>query len=184
MKQFLNENFLLQTETAQTLFHDYAKKMPIFDFHNHLSAQEMYENKSLGNLANAWLDHDHYKWRAMRSNGVDENLITGHLNPDGSLKQNLSADYDYKRYLAFVDTLQNCIGNPLYHWSHLELQRYFGITEPLTPKNAKEVWEKCNELLAKQDFFPRGLLEMQNVKVLCTTDDPLDDLEYHKKLVT
>ena len=182
MKQFLNENFLLQTETAQTLFHDYAKKMPIFDFHNHLSAQEMYENKSLGNLANAWLDHDHYKWRAMRSNGVDENLITGHLNPDGSLKQNLSADYDYKRYLAFVDTLQNCIGNPLYHWSHLELQRYFGITEPLTPKNAKEVWEKCNELLAKQDFFPRGLLEMQNVKVLCTTDDPLDDLEYHKKL--
>ena len=182
MKQFLNENFLLQTETAQTLFHDYAKKMPIFDFHNHLSAQEMFENKSLGNLANAWLDHDHYKWRAMRSNGVDENLITGHLNPDGSLKQNLSTDYDYKRYLAFVDTLQNSIGNPLYHWSHLELQRYFGISEPLTSKNAKEVWDKCNELLAKKDFFPRGLLEMQNVKVLCTTDDPLDDLEYHKKL--
>ena len=182
MKQFLNENFLLQTETAQTLFHDYAKKMPIFDFHNHLSAQEMFENKSLGNLANAWLDHDHYKWRAMRSNGVDENLITGHLNPDGSLKQNLSTDYDYKRYLAFVDTLQNSIGNPLYHWSHLELQRYFGISEPLTSKNAKEVWDKCNELLAKKDFFPRGLLEMQNVKVLCTTDDPLDNLEYHKKL--
>lgn len=182
MKQFLNENFLLQTETAQKLYHDYAKKMPIYDFHNHLSAQEMYENKSLGNLANAWLDHDHYKWRAMRSNGVDENLITGHLNPDGSLKQNLSPDYDYKRYLAFVDTLQNSIGNPLYHWSHLELQRYFGITEPLTSKNAKEVWDKCNELLAKKDFFPRGLLEMQNVKVLCTTDDPLDDLEYHKKL--
>ena len=182
MKQFLNENFLLQTETAQTLFHDYAKKMPIFDFHNHLSAQEMFENKSLGNLANAWLDHDHYKWRAMRSNGVDENLITGHLNPDGSLKQNLSTDYDYKRYLAFVDTLQNSIGNPLYHWSHLELQRYFGISEPLTSKNAKEVWDKCNELLVKKDFFPRGLLEMQNVKVLCTTDDPLDDLEYHKKL--
>lgn len=182
MKQFLNENFLLQTETAQKLYHDYAKKMPIYDFHNHLSAQEMYENKSLGNLANAWLDHDHYKWRAMRSNGVDENLITGHLNPDGSLKQNLSTDYDYKRYLAFVDTLQNSIGNPLYHWSHLELQRYFGISEPLTSKNAKEVWDKCNELLAKKDFFPRGLLEMQNVKVLCTTDDPLDDLEYHKKL--
>lgn len=182
MKQFLNENFLLQTETAQKLYHDYAKKMPIYDFHNHLSAQEMYENKSLGNLANAWLDHDHYKWRAMRSNGVDENLITGHLNPDGSLKQNLSPDYDYKRYLAFVDTLQNSIGNPLYHWSHLELQRYFGITEPLTSKNAKEVWDKCNELLAKKDFFPRGLLEMQNVKVLCTTDDPLDNLEYHKKL--
>lgn len=182
MKQFLNENFLLQTETAQKLYHDYAKKMPIYDFHNHLSAQEMYENKSLGNLANAWLDHDHYKWRAMRSNGVDENLITGHLNPDGSLKQNLSIDYDYKRYLAFVDTLQNSIGNPLYHWSHLELQRYFGITEPLTSKNAKEVWDKCNELLAKKDFFPRGLLEMQNVKVLCTTDDPLDNLEYHKKL--
>ena len=182
MKHFLDDNFLLQTETAEKIYHNYAKKMPIFDFHNHLSAQEMYENKSLGNLANAWLDHDHYKWRAMRSNGVDENLITGHLNPDGSLKQNLSSDYDYKRYLAFVDTLQNCIGNPLYHWSHLELQRYFGITEPLTSKNAKEVWDKCNELLAKKDFFPRGLLEMQNVKVLCTTDDPLDDLEYHKKL--
>lgn len=182
MKHFLDDNFLLQTETAEKIYHDYAKKMPIFDFHNHLSAQEMYENKSLGNLANAWLDHDHYKWRAMRSNGVDEKLITGHLNPDGSLKQNLSSDYDYKRYLAFVDTLQNCVGNPLYHWSHLELQRYFGITEPLTQKNAKDVWEKCNELLAKKDFFPRGLLEMQNVKVLCTTDDPLDDLEYHKKL--
>lgn len=182
MKNFLDDDFLLENDTAKSLFFDYAKKMPIFDFHNHLSAKEIYENKSLGNLANAWLDHDHYKWRAMRADGIEENLITGHLNSDGSVKQNLSADYDYKRFLAFVDTLQNAVGNPLYHWSHLELQRYFGIKQHLTAENSLEIWKKANELLSKKEFFPRGLLEMQNVKVLCTTDDPIDNLEYHKKL--
>lgn len=210
MKSFLDKDFLLQTETAQNLFHKYAENEPIFDFHNHLSPQEMYENKTLGNLANAWLDHDHYKWRAMRAAGVPEELITGHIRIDGTVKSDeelkktlkqvqgdgadrtchaelVSASYsresfDYSRYLAFVRTLQNCVGNPLYHWSHLELQRYFGVNEPITEANAKEIWDKCNALLAKPEFAPRGLLEKLNVKALCTTDDPLDSLEYHKKL--
>lgn len=189
MKTFLDENFILQTKTAQTLYQNYAKKMPIFDFHNHLSPKEIYENKPLGNLANAWLDHDHYKWRAMRATGIPENLITGHLNIDGSVKtdeerggkENVEKQ-DYERYLAFVKTLQGCIGNPLYHWSHLELLRYFGIKEPLTEENAKSVWEKCNNLLSQKEFYPRGLLQKMNVKILCTTDDPLDDLNYHTKL--
>ena len=136
MKTFLDENFLLQSEPAQILYHKYAESEPIFDFHNHLIPQEIFENKPIGNLANAWLDHDHYKWRAMRAAGVDEKLITGHGD-------------DYERYLAFVKTLQLCPGNPLYHWSHLELKRYFGITEPVTEANAREVWDKCNALLAK-----------------------------------
>ncbi|MBQ1795908.1 MAG: glucuronate isomerase [Treponema sp.] len=174
MKTFLDENFILQSEPAQTLYHKYAENQPIFDFHNHLSPQEIFENKSLGNLANAWLDHDHYKWRAMRAAGVDEKLITGHLN---------SKDVnDYDRYLAFVKTLQLCPGNPLYHWSHLELARYFGITQPLTEENAREVWNKCNELLAKPEYGPRGLLEKLGVRELCTTDDPLDSLEWHEKI--
>ena len=193
MKNFLDENFLLQSEPAQILYHKYAENQPIFDFHNHLSPQEIYENKPLGNLANAWLDHDHYKWRAMRAAGVDEALITGHLNKDGSVKPVVECPAgciettearDYERYLAFVKTLQLCPGNPLYHWSHLELARYFGITEPVTEKNAREVWDKCNELLAKPDFAPQGLLKKLNVRELCTTDDPLDTLEWHKKLAS
>ena len=175
MKAFLDENFLLQSEPAQILYHKYAESEPIFDFHNHLIPQEIYENKPLGNLANAWLDHDHYKWRAMRAAGVDEKLITGHLG-DGE------GASDYDRYLAFVNTLQLCPGNPLYHWSHLELKRYFGIDESVTPDNARKIWEKCNELLSQPEFYPQGLLKKMNVKELCTTDDPLDSLEWHKKL--
>ena len=181
MKNFLDENFLLQSEPAQILYHKYAENQLIFDFHNHLSPQEIFENKTLGNLANAWLDHDHYKWRAMRAAGVDEKLITGHLNKDGSVNET-SADFDYERYLAFVRTLQLCPGNPLYHWSHLELKRYFGITEPVTEANAREIWDKCNALLSKPEFAPRGLLEKLGVCELCTTDDPLDSLEWHKKI--
>ena len=177
MNTFLNDDFLLQTQAAKTLYHKYAQNEPIFDFHNHLSPQEIYENKPLGNLANAWLDHDHYKWRAMRAAGVPEELITGHLAVPEPVEGR-----DYDRYLAFVKTLQGCVGNPLYHWSHLELQRYFGITEPLTEKNAREIWDKCNELLAQPDFAPQGLLKKMGVKALCTTDDPLDDLQWHKKM--
>ncbi|MCQ2597352.1 MAG: glucuronate isomerase [Treponema sp.] len=169
MKQFLDDNFILKTETASKLFHNYAKNMPIFDFHNHLSAKEIYEDKSLGNLANAWLDGDHYKWRQMRSYGIPENLVTGKTD-------------DFKRFMAYVYTIQGAVGNPLYHWTHLELQRYFGITEPLTPENAEEVWNKCNEKLASPEYSVRNLLRMQNVKVLCTTDDPADSLEWHKKI--
>ena len=189
MKTFLDEDFLLQSESACTLYHKYAENEAIFDFHNHLSPQEIFENKTLGNLANAWLDHDHYKWRAMRAVGVDEKLITGHLNKDGSVKSdeerggsNAVAKADYERYLAFVRTLQLCVGNPLYHWSHLELKRYFGICEPVTEQNAREIWDKCNALLSKSEYAPRGLLEKMNVRQLCTTDDPLDTLEWHKKI--
>ena len=189
MTSFMNNDFLLQTDTAKQLYHNYASQEPIFDFHNHLSPMEIFENKSLGNLANAWLDHDHYKWRAMRAAGVPEELITGHIRKDGSVKSDEERGgkeavekADYERYLAFVKTLQGCIGNPLYHWSHLELQRYFDVKEPVTEDNAKQIWDKCNALLAQPDFAPRGLLEKMNVKALCTTDDPLDSLEYHKKL--
>ncbi len=189
MKTFLNEDFILQSEPACTLYHKYAENQPIFDFHNHLSPQEIFENKPLGNLANAWLDHDHYKWRAMRAAGVDEKLITGHIRLDGSVKSDEErggaeavAAADYERYLAFVKTLQLCPGNPLYHWSHLELKRYFGIDVPVTEKNAREIWDKCNALLAKPEYAPRGLLEKMNVRELCTTDDPLDSLEWHKKI--
>ena len=184
MKSFLDENFLLQTEVSQILYHKYAENEPVFDFHNHLSPQEIYENKPLGNLANAWLDHDHYKWRAMRAAGVPEELITGHLNRPvvEPVEITSTSDYDYERYLAFVRTLQLCVGNPLYHWSHLELKRYFGINEPVTQKNARQIWDKCNELLKKPEYAPRGLLKKMNVKELCTTDDPLDSLEWHKKL--
>ncbi len=169
MTGFMTEDFLLQTETSRELFHKYAEKMPVFDFHNHLSAKEIYEDKSLGNLANAWLDGDHYKWRQMRSYGVPENLVTGKTD-------------DFKRFMAYVYTIQGAVGNPLYHWTHLELQRYFGITEPLTPENAEAVWNKCNEKLASPEYSVRNLLRMQNVKVLCTTDDPADSLEWHKKI--
>ena len=179
MKKFLDEDFLLQSEAAKILYHKYAENQPIFDFHNHLSPQEIFENKPLGNLANAWLDHDHYKWRAMRAAGVDEALITGHLQKDSSAA---SCDFDYSRYLAFVKTLQLCPGNPLYHWSHLELKRYFGIEEPVTETNARKVWDKCNALLVDSAFTPRALLQKMNVSELCTTDDPLDTLEWHKKI--
>lgn len=189
MKTFLDEDFILQSEAACTLYHKYAENQPIFDFHNHLSPQEIFENKPLGNLANAWLDHDHYKWRAMRAAGVDEKLITGHIRIDGSVKSDEErggaeavAAADYERYLAFVKTLQLCPGNPLYHWSHLELKRYFGIDVPVTEKNAREIWDKCNALLAKSEYGSRGLLEKMNVRELCTTDDPLDSLEWHKKI--
>lgn len=166
MTSFMNNDFLLQTDTAKQLYHSFASQEPIFDFHNHLSPMEIFENKSLGNLANAWLDHDHYKWRAMRAAGVPEELITGHIRKDGSVKSDEERGgkeavekADYERYLAFVKTLQGCIGNPLYHWSHLELQRYFDVKEPVTEDNAKQIWDKCNALLAQPDFAPRGLLE-------------------------
>ena len=185
----MNNDFLLQTDTAKQLYHSFASQEPIFDFHNHLSPMEIFENKSLGNLANAWLDHDHYKWRAMRAAGVPEEVITGHIRKDGSVKSDEERGgkeavekADYERYLAFVKTLQGCIGNPLYHWSHLELQRYFDVKEPVTEDNAKQIWDKCNALLTQPEFAPRGLLEKMKVKALCTTDDPLDSLEYHKKL--
>lgn len=165
----MDENFLLGTETAKTLFHIAAKEMPIVDFHNHLSPREIYENKCYDNIADVWLGGDHYKWRAMRSNGISERYVTGDATP-------------YEKFEAWADTVQRAIGNPLYHWTHLELQRYFGIDTPLNPKTAREIWDKCNAKLRTKDYSVRNLLAMQNVKILCTTDDPADSLEWHTKL--
>ncbi len=166
--KFMDEDFLLQTPTAKELF-EAVKDEPIIDFHNHLNPQEIYEDKCFDNMTEVWLGGDHYKWRAMRANGISEELITG----DGA---------PFDKFVAWADTVQNLIGNPLYHWTHLELQRYFNITTPLSPETAKDIWEKCNEKLHTPKFSVRNLLRMQNVSVLCTTDDPADDLEWHRKL--
>ncbi len=169
MKPFLSEDFLLETETAKELFYEKAKSLPVIDFHNHLNPKEIYEDRRYDNLTQAWLGGDHYKWRAMRAWGVSEEQITGGAK-------------DYDKFVAWADTVANAIGNPLYHWTHLELLRYFGIRKPLTAQSAGEIWQEANETLHSPGYSARGLLRMQNVKVLCTTDDPADSLEYHRKL--
>ncbi|MBP1153344.1 MULTISPECIES: glucuronate isomerase [unclassified Paenibacillus] len=169
MKKFLDENFLLNNGTAIDLYNHYAKDMPIIDYHCHLSPQEIYENKTFKNITEVWLYGDHYKWRVMRANGVDEKYITG----DAS---------DYEKFLAWARTVPMTIGNPLYQWSHLELQRFFGIYELINEKNAPLIWDKVNALLGGEGFSARDLIAKSNVKVVCTTDDPADSLEYHIKL--
>ncbi len=169
MKKFLDEHFLLSNPTAETLYHDYAKEMPIIDYHCHLSPKEIYENITYKNITEVWLYGDHYKWRVMRANGVEEKYITG----DAS---------DYDKFIAWAKTLSTAIGNPLYHWSHLELQRYFGITEYVTEDNADNIWEKVNKQLTSKGFAVQDLITKSNVKVICTTDDPTDSLEYHIKI--
>ena len=169
MSKFINDNFILHNETAVKLYHEHAAKMPIIDYHNHLNPQEIFEDRVYDNLTEVWLGGDHYKWRAMRANGVPEELVTG------------SGDA-YKKYQAYADTVQKAFGNPLYHWTHLELKRYFGIDENLNPDTAEEIWDKCNERLRSSGFSALNLLRMQNVKVLCTTDNPADDLEWHRKI--
>lgn len=166
MKPFMDEDFLLTNKTAEKLYHDYAKDMPIFDYHCHLSPKEIKDNKRYRNITEIWLGGDHYKWRAMRSNGVDEKYITGDAP-------------DKDKFMKWAETMPKCIGNPLYHWTHLELKRFFGINELLSPKTAEVIWEKCNEMLAKDDFTARELIKRSNVKVICTTDDPADSLEDH-----
>ena len=170
MKKFMDENFLLKTETAQKLYHDYAKKMPIFDFHCHLNPKEIWENKKYKNITELWLKGDHYKWRAMRSNGVLEENITGEIS------------LDKFKFEEWSRTVELAIGNPLYHWTHLELQRFFNIEEPLTQKNSDSIYERCKKLLQQDDFTPRKLIERSGVVALCTTDDPIDDLQYHINL--
>ncbi len=169
MKKFMDDDFLLDTDTAKTLFHEAAESASIIDFHNHLDPQAIYEDRCFDDLAGVWLGGDHYKWRAMRTNGISERLITGDGEP-------------YEKFLAWADTIQNSIGNPLYHWTHLELQRYFGIEETLSPETAEMIWETCNKKLQTKAFSVRNLLRMQRVKILCTTDDPADSLEWHRKL--
>ncbi|MEI7027786.1 glucuronate isomerase [Paenibacillus sp. y28] len=169
MKKFLDDNFLLSNETAVKLYHNYAKEMPIIDYHCHLSPQEIYENKTYKNITEVWLYGDHYKWRAMRSNGVPESFVTG----DAS---------DYDKFLAYAKAVPETIGNPLYHWSHLELQRYFDVEELLSEKTAPVIWEKVNAKLNSEGFGARDFITKSNVRVVCTTDDPVDSLEYHIKI--
>ena len=169
MKRFMDDNFLLSSETAAKLYHDYAKDMPIFDYHCHLSPKEIAENKKYRNITEIWLGGDHYKWRAMRSNGVDEKYITGN-SPDR------------EKFQKWAETITACIGNPLYHWTHLELKRYFGIEKNLSPDTAEEIWNKCNEMLQSGEFSARSLITRSKVKALCTTDDPADTLEYHLEI--
>lgn len=169
MKNFMDKDFLLDTETSKKLFHDFAENMPICDYHCHLSPKEIYDNKAPASITELWLSGDHYKWRAMRSCGVEEKYCTG------------DAD-DKKKFEKFGYTLQYCIGNPLYHWAHIELQRYFGIDTPLNAKTAGEIFERANKAIAEGDFRPQSLIMKSNVKVVCTTDDPVDDLKYHKLL--
>jgi glucuronate isomerase len=169
MKSFLDEDFLLETETAKTLFHNYAKHMPIFDYHCHLTAKEIAENKRFSSITEVWLGEDHYKWRVLRACGVSEEYITG----------NKAA---FEKFMKWAETVPNLIGNPLYHWTHLELQRCFQIDEPLIPENAERIWELCNAQITEKGFSSRQLIEQFKVKGICTTDDPVDSLEYHKQL--
>ncbi len=169
MKHFMDENFLLETKTSKKLYFAYAASQPIIDYHCHLSIQEICEDKHFSGITELWLGSDHYKWRFMRSMGVDEKCITG----DAS---------DYEKFLAYARSLQYAVGNPLYHWSHLELQRYFYIHEPLTEKNAKDIYELCNRRIAQSDFSARQLILKSNVAFIGTTDDPADDMTLHENL--
>lgn len=169
MKSFMDENFLLTNPTAERLYHDYAKDMPIFDYHCHLSPKEIAENKKYRNITEIWLAGDHYKWRAMRANGIEEKYITGEAS-------------DKDKFLKWAETMPACIGNPLYHWTHMELRRYFGIDALLGPDTAEEIWEECNRLLQTDEFRARAFIERSNVRGLCTTDDPLHSLVHHQAL--
>lgn len=162
----MDENYLLDSDTAIKLYHNYAKDMPICDYHCHLNPKEIYENKKVSNITELWLGGDHYKWRLMRSCGIEEQYCTGDAN-------------DKDKFLKFADCLQYAIGNPLYSWAHIELKRYFGISENLNSTNALEIYEKANEVIKISDFSPRALIKKSNVKIICTTDDPIDDLKYH-----
>ncbi len=169
MKAFMDKDFLLSTETAKKLYHEYAEVMPIIDYHCHIVPQEIYEDRKFENITQVWLGADHYKWRQMRSNGVEEKYITGDAT-------------DREKFQKWAETLEMAIGNPLYHWSHLELQRYFGYEGHLNGDTAEEVWNLCNEKLVQADMSARNLIRKSGVTLLCTTDDPIDSLEWHKKL--
>ena len=169
MKAFMDEDFLLQTEVAKKLYHDYAAKMPVLDYHCHINPREIAEDRQFENITQVWLGGDHYKWRFMRSCGVDEKYITG----DAS---------DKEKFMKWAECLGKAIGNPLYHWSHLELQRYFGFNGALSRKNAEEVWNLCNEKLTQPSMSARNIIKQSNVTLICTTDDPVDSLEWHKKI--
>ncbi|MCI6043184.1 glucuronate isomerase [bacterium] len=169
MKPFMDENFLLSTETAQELYHEYAEKMPVLDYHCHINPQEIAEDRKFDNITQVWLGGDHYKWRQMRSNGVDEYYVTGDAP-------------DREKFQKWAETLEKAIGNPLYHWSHLELQRFFGYHGVLNGDTAEEVWNLCNAELQQDSMSVRNLIRQSNVTLICTTDDPADDLRWHKMI--
>ena len=170
MKKFLDDNFLLDSTVAETLYHEYAENLPIIDYHCHLSVKDIFENTQFQNLTQLWLNGDHYKWRAMRANGIPENLITG----EGS---------DLEKFCAWAETVPATLGNPLFHWTHLELLRYFDIKGcVLNEKSSRNIYYQAENLLKQENFRVRGLLERMNVKIVCTTDDPLDNLEFHQNL--
>ena len=167
MKEFINENFLLQTETAQKLYHEHAKQQPIIDYHCHLNPEFIANDRKFANLGQIWLEGDHYKWRAMRTNGVDERYCTG---KDTS---------DWEKFEKWAETVPYTMRNPLYHWTHLELKTAFGVTKLLNLQSAREIFDICTEKLHTPEYSARGLMKLYNVETVCTTDDPVDSLEYH-----
>ncbi len=167
IKPFLNDHFLLENKTAEILYHDYAKALPIIDYHNHLPPAEIATNKQFENITQAWLYGDHYKWRAMRTLGINETYITGPAS-------------DQEKFLKWAETVPYTLRNPLFHWTHLELKRYFGIEELLKPDSAVQIYQQSNDILQGGDHGARDLLSKMNVAVVCTTDDPTDSLEYHQ----
>lgn len=169
MKNFMDENFLLQTTTAQKLYHEHASKMPIFDYHCHINPKDIAEDRRFNSITEIWLAGDHYKWRGMRTNGIAEKYCTR----DAS---------DWEKFEKWAETVPNTLRNPLYHWTHLELKRFFGIEEVLSPKNARAIYEACNAKLQTPEFSCRNIIRKANVHTICTTDDPVDTLEYHQKI--
>lgn len=171
MALFMTEDFLLKNEMARVLYHQYAAAMPIYDYHCHLNPKDIAEDRRFNNLGQLWLEGDHYKWRALRSAGVEETLITG------------KESSDYQKYMSWAHTVPKTLGNPLYHWTHLELRRPFGITNTLFgPDTAKHIWDQGNTLLATPEFSARGIMQQMNVRMVGTTDDPIDDLAYHRQI--
>ena len=169
MKEFLDKNFLLQSNTAEKLYHEYASDLPIIDYHCHLPPEDIANNRKFETLTQIWLNGDHYKWRAMRANGISEDYCTGNAN-------------DEEKFLKWAETVPYTMRNPLYQWTHLELRRYFNINKLLNPDSAKVIYEACNTLLNTDGFSTQNLLKKMNVEIICTTDDPLDSLEHHKKV--
>ena len=169
MGSFIHDNFLLQTKTAQELYHGHAAKMPIFDYHCHIPPQDIAIDRQFANLTQIWLYGDHYKWRAMRTNGVDEKYCTGNAS-------------DWEKFEKWAMTVPCTLRNPLYHWTHLELKRFFGIDKLLSPATAREIWESCNAKLNTPEYSVRNIIRMANVHTICTTDDPVDNLEHHRSI--
>ncbi len=169
MKTFITDDFLLSNDIAKKLYHDYAAKLPIIDYHCHIPPQQIADDINFKNLTAIWLYGDHYKWRAMRTNGIPENEITGDVS-------------DWEKFSNWAKTVPYTLRNPLYHWTHLELRKPFGIEKILNPESAKEIWDECNEKLQTPEFSCKGLIKQANVEVICTTDDPADSLEYHQQI--